>query len=455
MAKNASEGYRHGLRSGRCPPLALWRYSKTTLRALFFTIAIGLLLAQSAHAAPRVVAVSVDGVVHPLTVEILSRGIEQARREHASALLVRLNTPGGLMDAMRECIEKMIASPVPVITYVAPSGARAASAGFFLLEAGDVAAMAPGTNTGAASPVVLGQQMDPVMRKKVENDAAASLRSLTTRRGRNSTLAEQAVFDAKSFTEKEALDQHLIEIVATDDADLLRQLNGREVTRFGGGKQRLEVAGASIVEFKRSIRETILGAVANPNAALALLVLGALCIYAEFSSPGLILPGVAGAMMVILGLTGLSVFPINWVGAALMGLALVLFLLELKITSHGILGVGGAVSMTLGALLLIDSPAPELRIHLAVALSLAIPFSLITIFLLMLAVRARASKVETGAEGMVGEIGWARTPLNPAGRVFVHGEFWEAISSEPAEAGTKVRVASLEGLRLRVDPVLE
>lgn len=417
------------------------------------TIAAVLLALQSARAGPRVVAVSVDGVIHPLTVEIVSRGIEQAKREHADAVLVRLNTPGGLMEAMRECIQKMIASPVPVITYVAPSGGRAASAGFFLLEAGDVAAMAPGTNTGAASPVVLGQQMDPVMRKKVENDAAASLRGLTSRRGRNSKLAEQAVFEAKSFTEKEALDQHLIEIVATDDADLLRQLNGREVTLFGGGKRKLEVAGASITEYKKSVRETILGAVANPNAALALLVLGALCIYAEFSSPGLILPGVAGALMVILGLTGLSVFPINWVGAALMVLALALFALELKIASHGILGAGGAVSLILGALLLIDSPSPELRIHLSVALSLAIPFSLITVFLVMLAVRARGGKVETGAEGMMGEIGWARTRLDPAGKVFVHGEFWDAVSSEPAEAGTCVRVYALEGLRLRVEPV--
>jgi membrane-bound serine protease (ClpP class) len=423
------------------------------LRSLILKLAGILLLAQMAFSAPPAVAVSVDGVITPVTVEILSRGIDQARREHAAFLLVRLNTPGGLMTAMRECVEKIIASPVPVVTYVTPSGGRAASAGFFLLEAGDVAAMAPGTNTGAASPVILGQQMDPVMRKKVENDAAASLRSLTTRRSRNSALAEQAVFDAKSFTEREALDNHLIDIIAAGDTDLLRQLNGQEVTRVNGAKQKLETQSVTIVEFDKSTRENILSAISNPNVALALLVIGALCLYVEFSSPGLVLPGVAGAIMALLGLTALSVFPINWLGAALMLLALILFVLEAKITSHGVLGIGGAVSLTLGALLLIDSPVPEVRIRLSVALGLAIPFALITTFLVTAIVRSRASKVETGAEGMLGEIGSARTALNPAGKVFVHGEFWDAISSEPAEAGARVRVVALEGLRLKVEPV--
>jgi membrane-bound serine protease (ClpP class) len=424
------------------------------LRTLVLGSLIALLV-QFSHAAVRVVAVSVDGVVHPVTVEILSRSIEQAQRERAAILLVRLNTPGGLQEAMRQCIEKMIASPIPVVTYVTPSGGRAASAGFFLLEAGDVAAMAPGTNTGAASPVILGQEMDPVMRKKVENDAAASLRSLTTRRGRNSALAEKAVLEAKSFTEKEALDNKLIDIIATDDADLLRQLNGREITRVSGARQKLDVAGATITQFQKSVRQRILSGIADPNVALILLVLGALCIYVEFSSPGLIVPGIAGAILVLLGLTALSVFPINWVGAALMALALILFVLEAKITSHGILGVVGAVSMTLGALLLIDSPAPELRIQLSVALGLAIPFALITIFLVTLILRARAGKVETGADGMVGEIGRAQTSLNPAGKVFVHGELWNAVSSEPVEAGARVRIAALEGLSLRVEPALD
>ena len=411
------------------------------------------LLARAVSAAPAVLAVDADGVVHPVTVEIISSAIEQAVKEHDALLIVRLNTPGGLMDAMRETIEKILASPVPVVTYVTPSGGRAASAGFFLLEAGDVAAMAPGTNTGAAHPVVMGAQMDPIMKQKLEQDATALLRSICSKRARNSDLAQTAVLESKSFTDQEALSNHLIDLVAADEHDLLAKLDGREVTRFDGRKQTLHVAGATVAVYEKNIRQKILAAVADPNIALILLVLGALGIYVEFTSPGLIVPGIIGAILALLGLAALSMLPINWLGAALLVLAMSLFVLEAKFASHGILGIGGAVCMVLGALLLINSPLPELRIRLATAISLALPFSLITVLLVSLVVKARSNKVITGSEGMIGEVGVAASEIAPEGRIFVRGEYWNAVADTPIAAGTRVRVKAIEGLRLTVEPV--
>ncbi len=410
-----------------------------------------LALGATVLAKPRVVAVDVDGVVHPVTVEIVGRAIEQAQREGAALLLIRLNTPGGLMEASRRTIEKIVASPVPVATFVTPSGGRAASAGFFLLEAGDVAAMAPGTNTGAASPVAIGVEMDQVMRRKVESDAAASLRSLTAKRGRNSALAEKTVLEAKSFTEKEALDNRLIELIAKDDRALLEALHGREITRFDGTRVKLDLAGAEIVVYEKTVRESLVAAISDPNIAFILLILGALGLYVEFTNPGLILPGVAGGILALLGLAALSVVPINWGGVALLILAATLFVLEAKFASHGILGAGGAVAMILGALLLVEGP-PEMRIRLGTAVGVTLPFALITIFLLSLVIRARANKVVTGAAGMIGETGVARTALEPQGKVFVHGELWDAVCSTPLEAGAPVRVVAVEGLKLLVEP---
>ena len=411
------------------------------------------LMAQAAVAAPKVIIVDVDGMVHPITTEIVGGALAQAKEQNAALVLIRLNTPGGLMDAMRQTIEKIVASAVPVVTYVAPSGGRAASAGFFLLEAGDVAAMAPGTNTGAAHPVLLGAEMDPVMKQKVENDAAAYLRSICSKRGRNSALAETAVRESKSFTEREALDQHLIDLVAPNEQALLAALDGRVVTRFDGSSQTLHTAGAVLEVYEKSLREKIMAAIADPNIALILLVIGALGIYVEFSSPSLIAPGVLGSILVLLGLSALSVLPINWLGAALMLLAFTLFVLEIKFTSHGILGVGGAVSLVLGAVMLINSPTPEMRIHWSTAIALALPFSAITVFLLSLAWRARQNKVETGREGMVGQLGAAITELQPEGKVFVHGEYWDAVATLPLPAGARVRVKAIDKLKLTVEPV--
>ncbi len=420
------------------------------MRSRLLTLA--LTAALPAAAASKVVAVDVDGVVHPITVDIVAHALAQAQREGAQALLIRLNTPGGLFEATRQIVEKILASPVPVITFVTPSGGRAASAGFFILQAGDAAAMAAGTNTGAASPVLLAGEMDKVMREKVQSDAAAFMRSIVAKRGRNAGLAEKAVLEARSFTEREAYENKLVDLVARDQADLLRQLDGREIARFDGRKVKLELGQPVVLDYERSLREQILAAIADPNIALALLVLGALGVYVEFSSPGLIAPGVIGGILVLLGLSALSVFPINWVGVALLLLAVILFILEAKFASHGILGAGGAAAMVLGALLLIESPAPEMRIRFPVAVGLALPFALITSFLVTLVVRARAHKVATGAAGMIEEVGVAYTALAPAGKVFVHGELWDAVSTQPVEAGAPVRVVDIRGLTLKVEP---
>jgi len=415
--------------------------------------ALGLGAVPEAAPASKAVAVDVDGMVSPVTAEIVASAIAQARRENAAVLIVRLNTPGGLMDAMRQTIEEILASPVPVVTYVAPSGGRSASAGFFILESGDIAAMAPGTNTGAAHPVALGGEMDAVMKAKVENDAAAYLRSIAGKRGRNAELAESAVRESKSFTDREALDQHLIDLVEPSDRALLDAINGRKVTRFDGRTQKLDTARADVEVYEWSLRQRILAAIADPNIALVLLVAGALCIYVEFSSPGLVAPGVFGAILVLLGLSAISVLPINWLGAALLLLAFTLFVLEAKFTAHGVLGVGGAIAMVLGAVMLVSSPIPEMRVHWSTAIGLALPFSAITMFLLSLAVRARRGKVATGSEGMVGETGAAVTPLAPEGKVFVHGEYWDAVALQPVPAGARVRVTAIRQLKLTVEAV--
>jgi membrane-bound serine protease (ClpP class) len=402
-------------------------------------------------AAPKVIVVDIDGVIHPITVALLAHALDQAANQNAAAVLLRLNTPGGLLDATRQMNEKIVASRVPVIAYVTPSGGRAASAGFFILEASDVAAMAPGTNTGASSPVALGGQMDETMRHKVENDASAWLRSTVEKRGRNATLAETTIRQASSFTEKEALDQHLIDLIAPSEQKLMEALDGREIKRFDGRTEILHLAGAEVVPYDLTLRERIISAIADPNIGFILLALGALGLYVEFNSPGLIFPGVAGGISLLMGASALAVLPLNWVGVSLLLLGGVLFILEAHFTSHGILGTGGTVAMVLGALMLIDGP-PEMRIRLVTALSVSIPFALITMFLLTLALRARRNKALTGGEGLLNEIGEARTTLAPAGKVFVHGEYWDAVSSAPVEPGGEVRVTAVDGMKLRVEP---
>ena len=408
------------------------------MRTLLF-----VLLAMTASAGtPRVIAVNINGVVHPVTAEIVANAIAQAQRENASAILLRLNTPGGLLEATRQINVSIAASPVPILAWVGPGGSRAASAGFLILQAADVAAMAPGANTGAASPVLMYGEMDKVMRAKAENDLAASVRATAQKRGRNTELAEKAVREAASFTSTEALANHVVDLIASSERELLDHSKDR------AGRS---LSGAEIIEYQLTLRERLVSATSDPNVAFILLALGALGIYVEFSAPGLIFPGVIGGILAILGLNGLSIMPINWAGAGLLILAIVMFVLEAKIASHGILGIGGAVAMTLGAVMLIDAP-PDLRIRTGTALSVTLPFALITILLVTLALRARHNKVITGKEGMLGEIGVAYTPLDPGGKVFIRGEYWDAHSSRPAAKGDKVKVNAVVGLLLEVEP---
>jgi membrane-bound serine protease (ClpP class) len=418
-------------------------------------LAVLLILCGSCLAqAPRVLQADLDHVIHPLTVDIVSHALQQAEREGAAAVVLRLNTPGGLLSATQEVIQKIIASPVPVITYVAPSGGRAASAGFMILMAGDVAAMAPGTNTGAAHPVVLGgQPLDPIMNRKVEQDAAAAVRAVTDKRGRNSELAEQAVIESKAFTEEEALENNLIDAVANDLSSLLQQLDGKTITRFDGKEQVIRLAGAVPYSYELTYRERVLLPLVDPSLAFILLILGLIGIYIEFTHPGLIFPGVAGGIVVIVALMALSLLPINWAGVALIVLGLVCFVLEATVTSGGILGVGGSVAMILGAVILIDTDVPQLSIGWPTAVAVTLPFALITIFLLRLAINAFQYKVATGRESMIGEVGVAKTDIDGEGRVFVHGEWWNAQSKVKIASGSKVRVVDVDGLTLSVDPL--
>ncbi len=410
-------------------------------------------LAVPSRASAEVVKIVVDDMIHPISDEFIGRAIDQAREEKASAVLIVLSTPGGLVDSTRSIVSKILASPVPVIVYVAPSGSRAASAGFYILESADIAAMAPGTNTGAAHPVIMGEKMDPVMKEKLENDTAAFLRSYASKRGRNAEVAETAVRESKSFTDQEALSQHLIDVVANSDADLLKQLEGRTVTRFDGSEVTLHLVNQPVRELPMSLKQRILSFIMDPNVAFALLAIGMLALYAEFNHPGAVVPGVVGIIFVLLAVFALNILPTNYAALVLIFAAFVLFALEAKFQTHGVIGVGGVAALTIGGLLLVDGPIPAMRVRWLTALSVSLPLGAITVFLMTMAIRARRNKVMTGPQGLVGEIGVANTPLSPEGKVFVHGEIWSAVASVNINVGEQVRVSAVDGLLLRVDPL--
>ncbi len=419
-------------------------------RILLFVIAV-LVLAPPASA--DVIKLTVDDMIHPISDEFIGRALDLAAQHHSDAVLMELRTPGGLEQSMRSIVQRILRSPVPVIVYVAPSGSRAASAGFFILEAADVAAMAPGTNTGAAHPVSFGgEKMDDIMKAKVENDAAAFMRTIAEGRGRNVQVAESAVRQSKSFTEQEALAQKLIDVVAPDIPSLLRALEGRAVRRFNGTTTTLHVVGKPVVTYDMSLKEALLSKIMDPNVAFILFALGAFALWAEFNHPGAVVPGVVGLISILLAVFALNLLPVRYAAVALLLAAFALFALEAKFATHGILGVGGIISMIIGALFLVDGPIPEMRVHLLTALSVSVPLGVIAIFLMGLVLRARKNRIVTGTEGMIGEIGIARTQLGPEGKVFVHGEIWDAIASSPVTEGARVRVAAVNGLHLMVEP---
>ncbi|MGA7169823.1 MAG: nodulation protein NfeD, partial [Candidatus Sulfotelmatobacter sp.] len=373
------------------------------------------------------------------------------------AVLIELNTPGGLVDSTRKIIEKITSSQVPVIVYVAPSGSRAGSAGIFILEAADIAAMAPGTNAGAAHPVLIGPfapKLDDEMKRKIENDTAALMRSVASKRGRNVEAAESAVLESKSFTEQEALSQHLIDYVASSEKDLFGQMQGKSFKRFNGQEVTLNLPGQPIVPFEMTLKERILGYLMDPNVSFILLAIGALALYAEFNHPGAVIPGTVGVVFILIAAFALNLLPTRFAALVLILGAFALFAAEAKFASHGVLTAGGIALLTLGGLLLVDSPIPEMRVHLFTALAVSVPLGLITAFLMSIALKARRNKMVSGAQGLIGETGVAQTALAPRGKIFVHGELWDAVSSSDVPIGQTVVVRRVDGLLLEVDPLV-
>jgi len=405
---------------------------------------------------PLVVDIKLNMMIHQVSAEYVERGIRYANEQNADAVLLEINTPGGLVTATQELVQAIYASHAPVITYVTPSGASAASGGFFVLLAGDLAVMAPGTNTGASHPVdLLGAQGDKTMNEKIESDLASYIRSIAQKRGRNVALADDAVRKSASFTDKEALDDKLIDAVAGSRGEIFARYDGKTVQRFNGTSTPLHLADADVKTYPMTRIESILVWVANPNIAFLLGAVGVLCLYLEFTHPGMVAPGVIGAIALVLALYAFNFLPINYAGVLLIMTALALFALEAKLTSHGVLAAGGIVAMVLGAMILIKSPWPEARIRFPTALSVALPLGIITVILLQFALAAKRRKAVTGEAGMIGLIGVAQTDLDPAGEIKVHGELWRARTTGRIPQGARVRVREIEGLTLVVESAPE
>lgn len=423
------------------------------VKYFFRLFLVALLLGGiSLPASAEVLKIVVDDTINPITDEYVGRALAEAERNHDQALLIEMNTPGGLLSSMQAIIQKILGSKVPVIIYVTPSGASAASAGFFILESCDVAAMAPGTNTGAAHPVSLFGKTDDVMKEKIENDMAALMRSYVSKRGRNVELAEGAIRKSKSYTDQEALSQNLIDYVASSEQDLFKQMQGKPIKLFNGQSVTLNLVGQPVRLYERSLRQNILGHLMDPNILLVLLAVGALCLYIEFNHPGAVVPGTVGVVCILLAAFAMNLLPVRFAALALILLAFVFFALEAKFATHGALGIAGVVTMVFGGLLLVDAPIPEMRVHLWVALAVSVPLGAITVFLMDIALKARANKIVTGEQGLIGEIGISQTTLAPSGKVMVHGELWDAVSSVEISVGQPIVVRRVEGLRLMVDP---
>jgi len=429
---------------------------KKALILRFFLCAL-LVALSSLPLSAEILKIVVNDTIQPISAEYIGRALAQADRRHDQAVLIEMNTPGGLVSSTREIIEKITSSPVPVIVYITPAGGHAGSAGIFILESADIAAMAPGTAAGAAHPVTLigpvQVKPDDEMNRKIENDAAALIRSFTSKRGRNVEAAESAVRESESFTEQEALAQHLIDYIATSPEDLFRQMQGKSFKRFNGETASLDLSAQPMVRFEMTLKEHILDELMDPNVAFLILAIGALALYVEFNHPGAVIPGTVGVVFILVGAFALNFLPTRFAALGLILGAFALFAAEAKFASHGVLTVGGIALLTLGGLLLVDAPIPEMRVHLVTAMAISIPLGLITAFLMTIAVRARRNKVVTGEQGLVGETGVAQTNLSPQGKVFVHGELWDAVASTSLTPGQLVIVRAVDGLILQVEPL--
>jgi len=427
---------------------------KTVLALLIALSCLPATLFADTPARNIVVRLTLHDTIQPITADYLQRGLKEAANQNAQLVIVSMGTPGGLLESTRVMVQAIENSPVPVAIFISPTGSRAGSAGFFLLEAADIAAMAPGTNAGAAHPIVEGGQMDPILKEKIENDAAAFLRSYVSRRGRNVQAAEDAIRNSKSYSDDEALKLKLIDLESADDVSLLNALDGREIHRFDGTTQTLHLQGAEIITIVPSLRERLLSKLTNPDVAVLLLVLGGLLIYLEFNVPGTIVPGSLGTLFVLLSLFGLNLLPIRHTAIALLLAAVVLMVLEAKFGSHGVLALAGVASLVFGLATLVDGPIPELRVHTATAVGAGLGFGAITFGLAWIALKARRGKVLTGPQAMIGGTAIVRTPLNPTGQVEIRGELWQASLRGQASltVGSAVSILSVEGLVLIVEP---
>ena len=447
---------RRTLFAGRWRFLALALFQCTL--GTFVILMLPSVVADEHSTGPVVLEVNLSGEVEPILASFIDEGLAAAAQRHAALVLITMDTPGGLSDSMKDMIQHILMSPVPVVVFVTPTGARGASAGFYILLSADVAAMAPGTHAGAASPILaIGgyvPQIDEVLRKKINQDAMAFLRSFTERRGRNPQLAEKAITESKAFTEKEMLDGKMIDLIASSPDDLLRQLDGRTITRFDGTKTTLALKNATRTPFELSTRQKFLARIVQPDVVFVLLILGVLGLYTEFTHPGVIAPGVIGGICFILALYALNFLPVNLAGLFLIALAMAFFILEAKMPSHGVLAAGGVVSMFLGAIFLIRSPLTPGGVSMGVALAATVPFAVLAVFLTRLVLRSRKWKRATGKEELIGSHGVAISPLHAGveGMIRVHGELWRAVASQPVEEGKPVKVLRAEGLKLYVEP---
>ena len=393
----------------------------------------------------------VDGIVNPVMAEFIMKGIENAAKENAETVVIQLDTPGGLDLSMRDIVKAILSSDVPVVVYVAPSGSRAASAGVFITYAAHIAAMAPGTNIGSAHPVAMGgEKMDETMMKKVENDAVAYIKGIATKRKRNADWAEKAVRKSVNITAEEALKLNVIDLIAQDKKALLEAMDGRKVEVISGERV-LKTAKAEVKDIEMGLRHRILNAITNPNVAYILMMLGLLGLYFELSNPGLILPGVVGAICLVLAFYAFQTLSVNYAGLLLIGLAVLFFIAEIKVMSYGLLTVAGIVALTIGSLMLFESPLPFMRLSIWVVLPIVLTITTLFLGTMYYALRIRHKKPVSGAEGLIDEIGIANTDIEKEGKVFIDGEYWDAWSDEPIKAGERVKVVEVVGLKLKVE----
>jgi len=397
--------------------------------------------------------VEVDGIINPATAKFITDSIDQATQQGAQCLIIQLDTPGGLMDSMRIIVKKILASSIPVIVYVSPGGARAASAGVFITMSAHLAVMAPSTHIGAAHPVTLGEgKEDKTMSEKIVNDTVSYIKTIAKNRGKNVDWAEKAVRKSVSITEEEALKLNVVDFISPDLQDLLTKLDGR-VIKFDGMARTLLTKGIQPQSLRMSWRYRLLDIISNPTIAYILLMLGIYGIFFELSNPGAILPGVVGGIFLILAFFALQMLPINFAGLALILFAIILFIAEIKVVSHGLLAVGGVISLFLGSLMLIESPTEYMRVSLSVIIPAVLVSAAFFIFAITMAVKARVSKPTTGTEGLLGEIGVATTSIDLEGKVSIHGEYWNVVSDNPIQAGEKVQVTSVKDLKLKVKKI--